>query len=162
MTGDERAKQRAATAYALHFTFYILPLSHRQKRGFFDGLGHLSLMLFGTAMNEDVEELRDRYNHLAPLASAHNKAIHFNSKHTARFEQHVHDIASYAATLQSSLNDVLTNIKSLYDLNVAGQALPALENTVNSLLKTNAIVIQNVVDAARGSFCLFFSCQRFC
>ncbi len=54
-------------------------LSHRQKRGFIDGIGHLSRMLFGTAMNEDVEELRDRYNHLALLASAHNKAIHFKS-----------------------------------------------------------------------------------
>ncbi len=107
-------------------------------------------MLFGTAMNEDVEELRDRYDHLALLASAHNKAIHFNSKHIARLEQHVPDIASYTATLWLSLNNVLTTIKSLNDLNVIGQALPALENTVNSLLRTNALVIQNVVDAARG------------
>ncbi len=50
-------------------------------------------MLFGTAMNKDVEELRDRYNHLALLASAHNKAMRFNSKHIARLEQYVHDIA---------------------------------------------------------------------
>ncbi len=90
-------------------------------------------MLFGTAMNEDVEELRDRYNHLAVLASAHNKAIDFNSKHIARIEQLVTDIACYSATLWLSLNNVLTTIKSLYDLNV-GQALPALENTVNSKL----------------------------
>ncbi len=44
----------------------------------------------------------------------------------------------------------MTTIKSLYDLSVIGQALPALENTVKSLLRTNALVIQNVVDAARG------------
>ncbi len=76
--------------------YHRFPLSHRQKRGFVDGIGHLSRMLFGTAaMNEDVEELRDRYNHLALLASAHNKAIRFNSKHIARLEQHVHDIASF-------------------------------------------------------------------
>ncbi len=129
--------------------YHNFPLSHRQKRGFIDGIRHLSRMLFGTAMHEDVEELRDRYNHLALIASAHNKAIRSNSKHTARLEQYVHDIASYTATLRLSLNKVLTTIKSLYDLSIIGQALPALENAVNSLLRTNALVIQNVVDAAR-------------
>ncbi len=79
--------------------YHSFPLSHHQKRGFIDGIGHLSRMLFETAMNEDVEELRDRYNHLALLASANNKAIHFNSKHIARLEQHMNDIASYAANL---------------------------------------------------------------
>ncbi len=130
--------------------YHGFPLSGRQKRGFIDGIGNLSRMLFGTAMNEDVEELRDRYNHLALLASAHNKAIRFISNHIARLEQHVHDIASYKATLRLSLNNVLITIKSLYDLNIMGQALPTLENTVNSLLRTNALIIQNVVDAARG------------
>ncbi len=75
--------------------YYGFPLSHRQKRGFFDGIGHLSRMFFGTVMNEDVEEPRDKYNHLALIASVHNKAKRFNSKHIARLEQHVHDIASY-------------------------------------------------------------------
>ncbi len=87
---------------------------------------------------------------MALLVSAHNRAIHFNSKHIARFEQDVHDIDSYTSTLRLSLNNVLTTIKSLYDLNIIGQALPTLENIVNSLLRTNALVIQNVMDAARG------------
>ncbi len=91
--------------------YHGFPLSHRQKQEFSDGIGHLSRMLFGIAMNEDVEELRDRYNHLALLASAHNKAIRFNSKHIGRLEQHVHDISSYTATLRLSLNNVLTTIK---------------------------------------------------
>ncbi len=68
-------------------------------------------MVFGTAVNEEVEEFSDRYNHLALLASAHNKAIRFNSNHIARLEQHVHDIASYTATLRLSLNNILTTIK---------------------------------------------------
>ncbi len=89
-------------------------------------------MLFGTAMNEDVEELKDRYNHLAVLASAYNKSIDLNSKHIARLEQHVTDIAGYSAILWLSLNNALTTIKSLFDLNV-GQGIPAL-NTVNSKL----------------------------
>ncbi len=44
-------------------------------------------MFFGTAMNEDVEELRDRYNHLVSLASAHNKAINLNSRNFFFFTQ---------------------------------------------------------------------------
>ncbi len=104
-------------------------------------------MLFGTAINEDVEELRDRYNDLALLTSAYSKAIRFNSKHIDRLEKHVHDIASYKATLRLSLNNVWTTIKSLYDLNVIRLALPALENTVNSLLRTNALVMQSVVQS---------------
>ncbi len=100
--------------------YHGFPLSHSQKRGFIDGIRHFSRMLFGTAINEDVEELRDRYNHLALLVSAHNKAICFNSNHIARLEQHVHNIASYTATLRLFLNNVLTTIKSLYDLIIVG------------------------------------------
>ncbi len=70
-------------------------------------------MFFGTAMNEDVEELRDRYNHLVSLASAHNKAIHLNSRNSAKLEQQMHDVAAYTATLRSSLNKVLTSIKNI-------------------------------------------------
>ncbi len=139
--------------------YHGFPLSHHPKRGFFDGIGHLSGMLFGTAMNKDVEELRNRYSHLALLASAHNKAIRFNSKHTARLEQHVYDIAFCTTTLRLSLNNVLTTIKSHYDLNVVG--VPVLENTVNSLLRTNALVIQNVVDAARGRVTSLFPVKDF-
>ncbi len=126
------------------------PLTHRPKRGLFDGIGQLSRMLFGTAMNEDVEELRDRYNHLVSLASAQNKAIILNSRNIARLVQQMHDVGSYTATLRTSLNAVLTSLKNLYAMKVLGQALPALENAVNSLLRTNALVIRDVVDAARG------------
>ncbi len=126
------------------------PLAHRPKRGLFDGIGQLSRMLFGTAMNEDVEELRDRYNHLVSLASAQNKTIILNSSNIARLEQQMHDVASYTATLRTSLNAVLTSLKKLYAMAVIGQALLPLENAVNSLLSTNALVIRNVVDAARG------------
>ncbi len=41
--------------------------SNSTKRGLINGLGQLSRLLFGTAMDEDVENLRERYNHLASL-----------------------------------------------------------------------------------------------
>ncbi len=49
--------------------------SNRTKRGLINGLGQLSRMLYGTAMDEDVENFRERYNHLASLVAKENKAI---------------------------------------------------------------------------------------
>ncbi len=44
--------------------------SSRAKRGLIDGIGKLSRMLLGTAMDEDVEQLRETYNHVSSIASA--------------------------------------------------------------------------------------------
>ncbi len=57
---------------------------NRTKRGLINGLGQLSRMLFGTAMDGDVQDLRERYNHLASLADNQNKAINMNSLHINR------------------------------------------------------------------------------
>ncbi len=48
----------------------------RANRGLIDGTGKLSRMLFGTAMDEDVEHLRERYNHLISIASPNYRPIH--------------------------------------------------------------------------------------
>ena len=130
--------------------FHGFPLAHRSKRGLVDGIGQLSRSLFGTAMNNDVQELRDRYNHLFSLAVAQDKAIHLNSKHIAVLDQHLHDIASYTATLRATLNKALTSLKHVYSLAELTQALSVLEAAVHSLLRTNALVIATVVDATRG------------
>ncbi len=39
-----------------------LSFSNRTKRGLINGLGQLFRILFGTAMDEDVEDLGERYN----------------------------------------------------------------------------------------------------
>ncbi len=49
--------------------------SSSTKRGLINGLEQISRMLFGTAMDEDVPDFRERYNHLASLAANQNKAI---------------------------------------------------------------------------------------
>ncbi len=54
-------------------------LSSRSKRGLIDGLGHLSRYLFGTAMDADVQELREQYTYLSKLAEEQNKVINLNS-----------------------------------------------------------------------------------
>ena len=112
-------------------------------------MGKLSRMLFGTAMNEDVEELKENYNQLAFIASSNNKAINLNYKQIARLNQHVDDLAVYSKQIRTSITTVASNGKSMCDVIVVNQTLPALKNTINSLLHANNVIIQNMVDAAR-------------
>ncbi len=124
--------------------------SKRTKRDLINGLGQLSLMLIRTAMDEDVEDLRERYNHLTSLTANQNKTINMNSLHIDRFEHAVQDIASYARTVRTALNAVIEDMKDIHEMGLINQALPTLESAINSVLRTNNLVIQNVVDADRG------------
>ncbi len=83
-----------------------LSFSNRIKRGLVNGIGQLFRMLFGTAMNEDVEDLRDMYNHLVSLAATHHKTVRMNSFHISRLEHVVENIASYSRTLATSVNEL--------------------------------------------------------
>ncbi len=56
-----------------------LSFSNRTKRGSINGVGQLSRMLFGTAMDEGVQDLQERYNHLAAVGVNQNKANIMNS-----------------------------------------------------------------------------------
>ena len=122
----------------------------REKRGWIDGLGELSRDLFGTAMQKDVDELRDRYNQLLTLASSNNRAIEINCKRIAKLDRHVSDLGLYVNRLKLGLDRLFETLDSLYHFMVLNQALPALENTVNSLLHTNQQIVTNVVDAVHG------------
>lgn len=51
-------------------------------------------MLFGTAMNKDIAELKKNFCHLVSYDSAQNKLINLNSQHITGLEQQVTDIAS--------------------------------------------------------------------
>ncbi len=118
----------------------------RAKRGLIDGIGKLSRMLFGTAMDEDVEHLRERYNHQTSIASTNYRAIHINCPNIARLEKHVSDLGLYVNQMKSELNNVLTSVDSMYDFVTISQLLPVMETAVNSLLHTNQLVVQNVVN----------------
>ncbi len=78
--------------------------SKHTKRGLADGIGQLSRTFLGTAMQECVEDLRDRYNYLTSVATAQNKAITLNCKHIARLDQQMHDIVNYTNVLTASLS----------------------------------------------------------
>ena len=122
----------------------------RSKRGLMDGFGKLSRLLFGTAMNEDVVELRTQYQDLASMAAEHAKAINLNCRNIALLHEHVTDLGIYVRRLQYNLNQVLMQLEFSTNMMVINQVLPVLENTVSSLLHTNKLIIDNLVDASRG------------
>ncbi len=92
-----------------------------------------------------MEDLQERYNHLASLAAIENKAINMDSLHIDRLEHAVQDIASYSRTLGNALNEVIWNMGNLHEMALVMLALPALESAINSVLHTDNLVIQNVV-----------------
>ncbi len=122
-----------------------------------NGLGQLSRMLFGTAMDGDMQDLWERYNRLASLAANQNKAINMNSLHINRLEHAIQDIASYSRAVRIAFNLVIEDVKGIHEMALINQALPALESTVNSVLHINTLAIQNVVNTDRGrvTFSLF-------
>ncbi len=94
--------------------------------------------------------LGSRYNHLVSLAATHHKTIRMNYLHISRLEHAVENIASYSRTLATSVDELWTGMDNVYHMGVVLQALHSLESAVNSVLHTNALVIQNVVDADIG------------
>ena len=122
----------------------------RSKRGLMNGLGELSRDLFGTAMEKDVVELRDRYNQLTTIANANNRAIRINCVRLAKLGQHVDELGTYANRLKLALDKILSSVDSVYEFMVIHQALPALENSVNTIMHANQQIISNVVDAVHG------------
>ena len=127
-----------------------LSVTNRTKRGLINGIGKISQFLFGTAMNEDVEDLKGKYNQLLSIAKSNHKAINLNCRNIERLEKQVTDLASYANLLGQSMNVMLAKLNSAYEYSVIGHALSALESVVTSLLDTNHRITRNIVDAAMG------------
>ncbi len=98
-----------------------------------NGLGQISHILFGTAMDEDLQNLRERYNHLASLAANLNKAMNMNSLHIHRLEHAIQNIASYSRAVRIALNLVIEDVKGIHEMSLINQAFPALESAVNSV-----------------------------
>ena len=123
---------------------------HRTKRGLIDGIGKLSRMLFGTAMNEDVEDLRDRYNQLLAVARANNKAINLNCRNIVRLEKQIRALAVFTNNLTTSINGLFKRLDAMDERSVVSHSLAVVENLVTSLLDTNQKITRNIVDAAMG------------
>ncbi len=109
----------------------------REKRAWLEPIGELSHDLFGTAMQKDVDELRNRYNQLANLAAANNREVQLNCIKLAKLNRHVSDLGLYVNRLKLGLDRMFAILESYYHFMVLHQAIPSLENAVNSLIHTN-------------------------
>ncbi len=121
-----------------------------EKRAWLEPLGELSHELFGAAMQSDVDEVRNRYNEVTNLAAANNREVQLNCIKLAKLNRHVSDLGLYVNRLKLGLDRVFATLESYYYFMVLHQAIPSLENAVNSLIHTNQQIINNVVDAANG------------
>ncbi len=107
-------------------------------------------MIYGTAVDKDVQELRDDYKRLTHLSTAQTKIINMNSHNIASLTKHVQDIADHLGVLRSSVNAMLTVFCKISQIEVVLQTLPGVETTVHSIVRENALIMQNIVHVSRG------------
>ena len=82
---------RVALSHATH-DYTVHPVHARSKRGLLNALGRASQFLFGTAMDEDVQDLRDRYNKVVTVAAANRKVINMHSQQLTKLGADVQDL----------------------------------------------------------------------
>ena len=122
----------------------------RTKRGLVDGLGQISRMLFGTALDSEVKDLQHRYNQLIITAEATNRTVRLNCRNIERLDNNVQVVFNYTNQLRSSINLAFANLNKLYAFNEVSLVLTALETSITSILHANELILRNIVDASRG------------
>ena len=130
--------------YTLH------PAHARVKRGLLNALGKASQFIFGTAMDEDVQDLRTRYNQLTSIAATNRKVLTLNCKKIALLEQHVKELLHHTNNFTQILNSAVMRLDILNDFILLDQSLLVLETSLRSVVATNEGIIRNMVDAAYG------------
>lgn len=101
-------------------------------------------------MGDDVQNLRKRYTYLTNIAAYENKAINRNVLHVSQLDQKVNYMANYTTTIRGHWNMYTRNFHSLFLFQIPQQALSALKASASSFLQARTLIIQNLVDAARG------------
>ena len=79
-----------------------------------DGIGQVGKMLFGTALDSDVQELQKRYNDLVTAAKSTNKVVELNCKNIDRLNHNVHTLLNYTEQLQSALSEAFAKLNELH------------------------------------------------
>ncbi len=81
-------------------SFADLDVPARPKRGLINGLGRISQFMFGTAMDEDVSDLKSKYAYLTNIAGSHQKVITLTALLVQQLVRKVEDMASYTHTIR--------------------------------------------------------------
>ena len=125
-------------------------LGTRSKRGLFDGIGHLSRAVFGTALDSDVQTLRNKYNHLASTAMSNSKSIRLTAKNVQALDSNLHKLIAHTRRVEANINKALATLNyRSYMLDIL-ITLSSLENLVRNVIHMNKQLLSNVVDASHS------------
>ncbi len=136
--------ERAKTNYSLH------PVHARTKRGLLNIVGEAPKLLFGTATDDDVRDLRERYNHVFSFAAHNRRVINLNYMKIAKLQSHLSKLLDYTNKLTSLLNKALQRRDWLTGFLLIDQSLHVIETFINSVSDVSEDIIINMIDAAHG------------
>ncbi len=136
--------ERANTDYSLH------PVHSRIKRGLLSIVRSASKLLFGTATEDDVRDLRERYNHVFSFAAHNRRVINLNYKMITKLQSHLTTLLYHANKVTSLLNKALQNLDRLTEFLLIGQSLHVIETIIKSVSDITEDIIMNMIDAAHG------------
>ena len=136
-------------AIAMH-DFRQHPMHARVKRGLVDLVGYGARMLIGTAMDEDVQDLRQRYSHLLSIAETNKRFVNLNHNIINSLRANVQNLLEYSNQLRDVLDNVNVKMEDLTKLVMLDQAIAVTETRVNNILNQKKTLIANLLDASDG------------
>ncbi len=131
--------ERANTDYSLH------PVHARTKRGLLNIVGSASKFLFGIATDDDVRDLRERYNRVFSFAAHNRRVINLNYKKIAILQSHLSTLLNHANKLTSLLNKALQRLDRLTGFLLIDQSLHEIETFIKSVSDVNEDIIINMI-----------------
>ncbi len=135
---------RASRDYTIH------PIHSRKKRGLLNIVGSASSFLFGTATEDEVQDLRKHHNDLLSYAAQSHQVINLNCKKIARLHSHLEKLLNVTNQLTLMTNSALQKLEELHTLFLVDQSMQVLDSVLDSLLEANTEIINNMIDAVHG------------
>ncbi len=126
------------------------PVHARVKRGLVDLFGYGARALIGTAMDEDVQDLRQRYSHLLSIAETNHKFVNLNHNLIHSLRENVQELLKYSNKLHTVINDFGVRLDRLSELMVLDQAVTILKIRINNMITQKRILIANLLDTSDG------------
>ncbi len=130
--------------------YNLYPVHAHTKRGLIYGLGQVFQYLFGTALDEDVQDLREHYNPLINIAATNNRVLNLHHNQPTKLESNLNELLQYSNDLATVLNHALLCLDVINHVVVIDQVLHVFKASLDSVLSINEAIIRNLVDAANG------------
>ena len=84
------------------------------------------------------------------MAISNRKAVVLNCRNITRLNEGMIKLVNYTNILGASFNKAFLNIDVSYAIDEVLMVLNALENSINTIMHANELVLRNVVDTSRG------------